>query len=109
MPGQPHAPEPRAVPSAIRRIEDVMGTVVGVDIRQTTSADLIGTALVDPVLDVFFATLRDIEARFSPFLPDSEISRIAAGRLPEAEASHEVRFVLAACDHLAETSAGAFD
>jgi thiamine biosynthesis lipoprotein len=81
-----------------------MGTVVGVDIRQVPRG-----AVVEPALDAFFATLREIEARFSPFLPDSEISRIADSRLAEADATFDVRFVLAACDHLAETSGGAFD
>lgn len=82
----------------------MMGTVVGVDVRQSPPA-----AVVEPALDAFFATLREVEARFSPFLPESEISRIADGRLAEADATFDVRFVLAACDHLAETSAGAFD
>jgi thiamine biosynthesis lipoprotein len=81
-----------------------MGTVVGVDVRDAAYADR-----VEPALDRFVATLRLIDATFSPFRTDSEISRIADGRLPEAEASDDVRFVLAACDHLAATSGGAFD
>jgi len=88
----------------VRRVEHLMGTVVSVDVRQPAPAGVVAAAF-----DGFFATLRDIEARFSPFLADSEISRIADGRLDERAASRDVRFVLAACDHLTETSDGAFD
>ena len=88
----------------VRRVEQLMGTVVGVDVRQPAPM-----AVVEPALTAFFGTLRDIEARFSPFLADSEVSRISDGRLAEAEASQDVRFVLSACDHLTVTSGGAFD
>lgn len=88
----------------VRRVERVMGTVVGVDVRDPVPVDV-----VERAFDGFFATLRDLEARFSPFLVDSEISRIADGRLAEFEASADVRFVLACCDYLADSSGGAFD
>ncbi len=88
----------------VRRVEPVMGTVVGVDVRDT-----VPRAAVEAAFDAFFATLRELEARFSPFLPDSDVSRIADGRLAEVDASPDVRFVLAACDHLAAASRGAFD
>ncbi|HJW21280.1 MAG TPA: FAD:protein FMN transferase [Candidatus Limnocylindrales bacterium] len=88
----------------VRRVEVVMGTVVGVDVRDAIPADAI-----EPAFEAFFATLRDIDDRFSPYRPESEISRIADGRLAEADASADVRFVLACCDHLAASSGGAFD
>jgi thiamine biosynthesis lipoprotein len=81
-----------------------MGTAVSVDIRDAVSA-----AEATPALDRFFESLRDVDRRFSPWQPDSEISRIADGRLAEADSSPDVRWVLAACDHLAATSGGAFD
>ncbi len=88
----------------VRRVEPVMGTMVGVDVRDPVPADVVEVAF-----DAFFATLHDIDARFSPFRPDSEITRIAEGRLAEADASADVRYVLACCDHLAASSDGAFD
>ena len=88
----------------VRRVEHLMGTVIGVDVRQPAPV-----TVVEPALAAFFATLRDIEARFSPFLADSEVSRIADGRLAEDDASADLRFVLSACDHLTATSGGAFD
>jgi thiamine biosynthesis lipoprotein len=83
------------------RIEHVMGTAIGVDVR--------GSAVAPEVLDWVFDQLRTIERRFSTYRPDSEICRLGRGELDEGDASPEVRHVLAACDHLAVTSGGAFD
>lgn len=92
------------MPDRIVRVERLMGTVIGVDIR-----DVARPAGAKPALDRFFESLHDIDRRFSPWRADSDISRIADGRLSETEAGGDVRFVLAACDHLAAASAGAFD
>jgi thiamine biosynthesis lipoprotein len=83
------------------RVEPVMGTVVSFDIR-------------DPVvplgaLDAAVAWLHEVDARFSPFLPDSEISRIGDRTLAERDAHQDVRDVLANADNLAAESGGAFD
>jgi thiamine biosynthesis lipoprotein len=78
-----------------------MGTAVSVDVREP---------LVAPeVLDAVFDQLRDIDARFSTYKVDSEVSRIASGQLAEGDSSLDVRHVLAACDHLAIVTGGAFD
>ncbi len=84
-----------------RRVHHVMGTTVSLDVR----SPFVGDAVIDEV----FAQLDDIDARFSTYRPDSEVSRLARGELREAEASLDVRHVLAACDHLASVSGGAFD
>ena len=81
-----------------------MGTVVSVDVR-----DAVSSAEATAVLDRFFDSLRDVDRRFSPWRADSEISRIVDGSLAEADSSPDVRWVLAACDHLAATTGGAFD
>lgn len=83
------------------RVEHIMGTAIGIDVR--------GAPPPSGVLDRVFDRLRMVEARFSTYRPDSEISRLARGELDERDASPEVRHVLAACDHLAVTSGGAFD
>ncbi len=78
-----------------------MGTAISVDVREP---------LVDPaVLDAVFEQLRDVDARFSTYRPDSEIARLARGELSEWDCSLDVRQVLAACDHLAVVTGGAFD
>jgi FAD:protein FMN transferase len=85
----------------LRRVEDVMGTVVSLDIREP---------LIDAeVVGAVFAHLRDIDERFSPYRAGSEIGRLARGELDERDCSLDVRQVLAACDHLATVTDGAFD
>ncbi|MGC8634949.1 MAG: FAD:protein FMN transferase [Candidatus Limnocylindrales bacterium] len=86
---------------AVRRVEHVMGTAVTIDVREgrLTPADL----------GAVFAQLRDVDARFSPYRPDSEISRLGRGEMDEAACSPEVRHVLALCDDLRRTSGGYFD
>jgi thiamine biosynthesis lipoprotein len=53
--------------------------------------------------------LRDIEDRFSTFLPTSEISRINAGELHVLDASPDVVEVLDACTWLEHLSNGVFN
>jgi len=85
----------------MRRVESLMGTTVSIDVRQPL--------VPESTLDDVIAELRDVEARFSTFRPDSEISRLARGELAEESCSLDVRQVLAACDHLAAATDGAFD
>ena len=86
---------------AMRRVENVMGTTVSIDVEPP----LVSTGDLDEV----FEQLHDIDARFSTYKPDSEISRLMRGELREEDASLDVRHVLAACDHLAIVTGGAFD
>ena len=87
--------------AGLRRVESVMGTTVSVHIL---------TPGIEPsVLDAVFDQLRDIDARFSPFREDSEITRLARGELDEETCSPDVRYVLSVCDHLASVTGGAFD
>ena len=77
-----------------------MGTAIGIDVRSLVPA----TALDDA-----FAYLRDVDARFSPFRPDSEISRLACGELAMADASDDLSAIAALCDELRRDTDGAFD
>jgi len=85
---------------AMRRVESIMGTAVSIDVR--------GPLVPWDVLDDVFDQLRDVEVRFSTFRTDSEISRLGRGEIREADCSLEVRQALAACDHLARATRGAF-
>jgi len=85
----------------MRRVEATMGTSVSVDIQPPL--------VPSEILDAFFGQLHAVEARFSTYSPESEISRLMRGELLEEDASPEVRHVLAACDHLATVTSGAFD
>ncbi|REH50301.1 thiamine biosynthesis lipoprotein [Kutzneria buriramensis] len=78
----------------MRHVEQVMGMPVSVDVR-------------DPV-DVapLYEDLRRVDARFSPFKPDSEVSRYGRGEV--AEVSDELAEVLGICSHYERISSGAF-
>ncbi len=82
-------------------VEQIMGTAVGIDVR--------GAGLPDVVIDSAFARLRYIDARFSTYRPDSEVSRLIRGDLDETECSAELRGLLGLCEDLRRTSDGYFD
>jgi thiamine biosynthesis lipoprotein len=90
-----------AADRGLHRVEPVMGTVVTIDVRDhDVDPGAVGAAL---------AYLHDIDARFSPFLPDSEVSRLARGEIREDECSTDLRHVLSLCEDLRRTSDGYFD
>ena len=76
-----------------------MGTVVSFDVRDRGRPP-------DGALDGAVAWLHEVDARFSPWRPDSEISRIGDGTLLERDAHPDVRAILAMCDALAVDSGG---
>jgi thiamine biosynthesis lipoprotein len=78
-----------------------MGTVVSFDIRDD--------AVPEAALEDAVAWLHEVDRRFSPYIADSEVSRIADGTLAEVDAHPDVREVLAMVDRLAVESGGAFD
>jgi thiamine biosynthesis lipoprotein len=78
-----------------------MGTTVTLDARDPC----VGPEVLEAALGVLF----DLEARFSTFRPDSEISRLGRGELALEAAHADVREVLAACAVLRAESGGAFD
>ena len=82
-------------------VAPVMGTTVSIDVRDPG---------VDPeALDAAVTVLRLHEARFSPFLPNSEIRRLERGELTIDDAHPDVREVLDVCSVLRAESDGAFD
>lgn len=86
-----------------------MGTVVSL-----AAPDTAEPALFRAAADAAFAFLHHVDAVFSPFRPDSAVSRIRDGRLsPTALDGHSdgplLREVLALCEELKQGSNGAFD
>lgn len=61
------------------------------------------------VPDAVFAWFRHVDAAFSPFKDDSEVSRLRRGELGLDDASEEVRRVYARCGELREETSGFFD
>ena len=85
----------------LRRVEQIMGLPILIDLRdEHADADL---------LDRAFAEFRAVDARFSTYRDDSEISRINRGELALADAHADVRDVLARCDELRHETRGFFD
>jgi thiamine biosynthesis lipoprotein len=78
-----------------------MGTVFSLTVLDVADG---ASAALDDVM----AWLEHVEATFSTFRQDSEISRLGRGQLALAECSMEVREVLALCNREEDMSDGAF-
>ena len=85
----------------IRRVEHVMGMPIVVDVRDD-DAD-------EAALDEVFDWLRWVDATFSTYKPDSEISRLVRGELAFEDAHSDVRWVLGRCEQLRQETRGYFD
>lgn len=85
----------------LHRVEQIMGTAIGLDVRDTT---------VRPeALELAFDYLRGVDRQFSPYKPESEVSRLIRGELNETECSPELREVLELCETVRVVTEGYFD
>jgi FAD:protein FMN transferase len=83
------------------RVEHIMGMPILIDVRDTD---------IDPkALDRAFDRLRLVDAVFSTYKTDSEISRINRGELAIDHAHPDVREVLNLCELFREETSGYFD
>jgi FAD:protein FMN transferase len=90
-----------ATVAGVHRVEHVMGIPVGIDVRDDG---------LDPSAAArAFALLRRVDALFSPYRADSEVSRLEAGTLALGDADPGVRAVLERCDALRAATGGRFD
>ncbi|MFI8947087.1 FAD:protein FMN transferase [Streptomyces sp. NPDC053750] len=83
----------------MRRVEHVMGFPVSLRVDDPDVSE--GAA------DAVFAWLRDVDARFSPFRSDSEVSRLDRGEV--AHVSAGLSEVLDLCEEYRVATGGAFD
>ena len=83
-----------------RRVEDQWGTVIGIDVCDPVSSDL---------LDDVFGWFVRVDDLFSTWRVDSQISRLARREISLCDAAPEVREVLERCDGLLCDTRGAFD
>ncbi len=65
--------------------------------------------LPDEAADSVFAWLREVDARFSPFKPDSEVSRLDRGEIGLGEVSADLAEILDLCEEYRVATGGAFD
>ncbi len=86
---------------AFLRVEQIMGMPIIIDVRDTD---------IEPsALDRAFEWFRCVDARFSTYKADSEISRLNRGELALADAHPDVLEVLARCEELRDETDGYFD
>ena len=85
----------------IRRVEQIMGMPIVLDVRDVEVDD----RLIDEVFDWF----RSVDATFSTYKDDSEISRLNRDEVALRECSPDVRGVIARCRELREETDGYFD
>ncbi|WP_089104686.1 FAD:protein FMN transferase [Streptomyces hyaluromycini] len=85
----------------MQRVEHVMGFPVS--LRIDDAGDYKEAA------DAVFAWLREVDERFSPFRPGSEVSRLDRGELAGSEVSQDLAEVLALCEEYRVATGGAFD
>lgn len=78
-----------------------MGTAIGLDVRDAS--------VPQSALDRAFSYLREVDERFSPYKPASEVSLLIRGEVDETGCSPELREVLEMCDDVRRTSEGYFD
>jgi FAD:protein FMN transferase len=83
------------------RVEHIMGTAISIDLRDA--------GVEGDVIDTAFEWLRHVDARFSPYKPDSEISRLGRGELILDECHADVAEVLAFCEDLRRETDGVFN
>ncbi|NEC84401.1 FAD:protein FMN transferase [Streptomyces sp. SID12501] len=85
----------------MRRVEHIMGFPISLRIDDENA----------PVeaADSVFAWLHEVDARFSPFKPDSEVSRLDRGELETGELSADLTEVLGLCEEFRAATGGAFD
>src|SRR5215213_1637921 len=97
IPRQPTVQEPRAA-----YVEQVMGLPVSIHVRGPAPRDEPVTAAVRRA----FALLHRVDALFSTYRPDSEVSRVDRGELSLADAHAWLREVCALADSAREATDG---
>jgi FAD:protein FMN transferase len=91
----------RAIGERSVHVAHVMGTVASLDLRGPGDHQAAIATVVD--------WLQRVDASFSTYRPDSEVSRFARREVAEADLSRDGRHVLETCRIVRELSGGAFD
>lgn len=88
----------------MRHVEQVMGTAVSIEIADDRPAPELRALIADVC-----AWLHEVDARFSTYREDSEVSRMRRGELTATDCSDDLRHVLSACADLWRDTDGYFD
>ena len=84
-----------------RRVERAMGTMVSLYLPEG-GAD-------SEAADAAFAWLHEVDERFSPFKPESEVRRVIRDEIPMSQVSTDLREIFEIADAVETLSGGAFD
>ena len=95
-------------------VEQIMGTAISIATwTETGISDQAGASGRDgtavAAVERAFAELRRADERFSPFKPESQVSRLRDGTIRLEDCDPEVREVLALCERLRRDTGGYFD
>jgi FAD:protein FMN transferase len=93
-----------ARPGRLRHAEHVMGTVVSFDVPDWAGPE----SADDAVLGRAVRWLHWVDATFSPYRDDSDVSRFGRGSLALADCAPELAEVLSACADVSALSGGYF-
>jgi thiamine biosynthesis lipoprotein len=88
----------------VRHVEHVMGTVVSIELADDQPADQLRGLIAEVC-----GWLHEVDARFSTYKADSEVSRLRRGELTIADCSADLRHVLDASADLWRDTDGYFD
>jgi len=99
------APEAADERAGRTHVEHVMGMAVSIDVR---AADRGSASLAVAIAEVV-AWLHRVDATFSTYIPDSQISRMATGTLAAADADPDVTEVMRLGEDLRAATGGYFD
>ena len=83
------------------RVEHIMGTAISIDLRDP--------AVDAGLLETTFGWLREVDARFSTYRPQSEIGRLGRGEVTVEECHADVGDVLSLCEDLCRETDGVFN
>lgn len=88
----------------MRHVEHVMGTVVSIEL-----ADDLPDERLRELIASTCAWLHEVDARFSTYKPDSEVSRLRRREIRPEDGSADLRLVLERCADLWQETDGYFD
>jgi thiamine biosynthesis lipoprotein len=89
----------------VRRVEQIMGTAISLDLRPGR----LDRDELERLAGAAFTWFREVDARFSTYRDDSEVSRLDRGELAAEAYSPDLRHVLEVCASAWQSTGGYFD
>lgn len=100
----PRRPGPDAAPDVVAHVRQLMGMPISIHVRGPAAR----SPRVASAIEAAYDDLAWVEATFSRWRPESELSRLRRGELTVAECSRDMEQVLDLCDDFGVRTGGAF-